>query len=1307
MTFREPQLSNTHQTQPAHWLRGDALQTHLAFWKEQLGAHPPVSELPADFPRLAVQTYRGAEHTLALSSSLGEALRKKYGDDLQTAALAAFQVMLYRYTGQEDLALAFSSAGNEGSNGQAGTALLLRTNLRGNPSCAEVFARTRATLRAALAHRALPFEQLVAELFRDRDLRQYPLFQTMFTSAPIAAENHTDLVLHFTPTAQGYVARFRYNADLFKPDTMARMAGHYETLLRGFAEHAEARIAALPMLTEAERQRMLREWNATQTAFPQDKCLHQLFEDHVARAPEAVALRFGEVQLSYRELNRRANQLAHYLRGLGVDREVRVGISLERSVEMALAILGVLKAGGAYVPIDPAYPKDRQAFMLHDSQVKLLLTQKHLVEKIPAHEARLICVDGDWHEIAKARATNPHTEVTPQNLAYVIYTSGSTGRPKGIALRHQGVVNNIFDLNDSFGVGAGDQCLAISSLSFDMCVYEVLGTLAAGGAIIMPAPERLHDVTHWAELVARHGVTVWNSAPQLLEMLVSHTEPQPALHPRSIRVVILGGDWVPVTLPDRLQALAKNARVIVLGGATEASIHSIVFPVLKTDPQWKSIPYGKPQRNQRAYILDANLQPLPLGLPGELHLGGLGLARGYYNRPELTVERFLPNEFSGESGDRIYKTGDLARWKEDGNIELIGRMDHQVKIRGHRIELGEIAAVLKEHEAVAETVVIAREDEPGDKRLVAYVVPGQVAAPSGNGEQISQWRSIYDDTYAQESDLKFAPTMNFVGWISSFTGLPFSEEELRESLDRAVARILALRPERVLEIGCGTGLILFRVAPHCQKYDASDLSPVALQGIAQQLQQAQLTHVALQTRLAHDFEGVPAEAYDTVIINSVTQHFPSIAYLKQVLAGAVRALKPGGAIFIGDIRSLPHLEWFQLAIEMSRAVPGLSCAELRQRVQRRVRQEKELFIDPAFFSALHAELPQIAQVRARLKRGRHHNEINKFHYDVILRVGESAAAPEITWLDWQKENLSLSSLRARLVAARPARLGLRRVPNARVCDEARAWKWLREGETPADLGALRAALQNDAAQNFIDPEALCQLSEELGYVAEMSWSGAHEPGRCDVLLQRRELSEEVPPRFAIEQEKPKPWPQYGNQPFVAGNERKLMPELRSYLSARLPDYMVPAAFVFMEKLPLSPNGKLDRRALPAPEHDRPELAVDFVGAQNPLEEILCAIWAEALGLHRVGVHDNFFELGGHSLTATQIISRTSAALQITVPLRALFENPTVAQLAQSIQTLAAQLHVNVVAVAETLAQINQLSEEEAEAMLEERLSLGH
>jgi amino acid adenylation domain-containing protein len=473
-----------------------------------------------------------------------------------------------------------------------------------------------------------------------------------------------------------------------------------------------------------QRRRQVEEFNRTERDYPSDLLLHELFERRVALAPDAPALEEAGGRLSYAELDVLAARMAARLRALGVGPESLVAVMLERSSRLVATLLGVLKAGGAYVPLDPSYPSERLRYMLEDSGAKVLVTEAALLPLAPAAEGVSVVTQEEVSGDGIVVVTMPVApRARPENLAYVIYTSGSTGRPKGIAVTHGGVVNNVVDLNESFSVGAHDSVLALSSPSFDMSVYEFFGMLGAGGKVVIPDGPRAKDVAHWAELIRRHGVTVWNSAPSLLKALVDYVEGRAELRPASLRLALLGGDWIPVSLPDRLKALAEGLEFISLGGATEASIHSMIYVVEESDPAWKSIPYGRPMANQRAYLLDPRLEPLEACESGEIHYGGVGLARGYLGRPALTAEKFIPDPFGAVPGARMYKTNDAARFRPDGEVELIGRMDFQVKIRGMRVELDEIAAALRRCPAVRECVVLAREDTPGDKRLVAYVVP--------------------------------------------------------------------------------------------------------------------------------------------------------------------------------------------------------------------------------------------------------------------------------------------------------------------------------------------------------------------------------------------------------------------------------------------------------------------------------------------------------------------------------------------------------------------------------------------------------
>jgi len=736
-------------------LRGEALAAEVGYWRGRLEGMATL-EVPTDRARPAAQSFRGATHTFDLSPELTAALRalnKREGVTMFMTLLAALQTLCYRYTGQEDVVVSTGTSNRNHPDTEALIGcfiniLLMRSDLSGNPSFLELLGRVRKVAVDAYAHQDFPFELLVEALGPERDLSYNPLSQVMLVLhnapaeamrlkdlviEPIEGERNTaqlDLNLQIWERPDRLTGLLEYDTDLFERSTIIRMVGHFQNLLEAAVRNPAQRLRELPLLTEAERHQLLVELNETPAVFPAHLCLHQLFEAQAQTSPRALAVIAENSSLTYEELNRRADRLAHELRALGVGPGKGVAVCVERSPEMVQGLVGTLKAGGAIVPLDPAYPKERLAFMLEDAQVSVLLTQRHLADRIPRHGAETVYLDADGRDGEHDSAPNLNSGVTPGDLAYVIYTSGSTGLPKAVMLDHRGRVNNFSDFNRRFRVGAGDRLIALSSLSFDMSAYDVFGTLASGAAIVLPRASKERDPSHWADLMRRHKVTIWHSAPALLEMLLEQFGDRPESAPASLRLALLGGDWIPLTLPGRLKKLVAGVRVISLGGATEASMDSIIYPVEKSDPAWRSIPYGRPMANQTGYILDAHLQPVPIGVPGELYLGGVGLAWGYRNRPELSAEKFIPHPFGGEPGSRLYKTGDLARHMPDGNIELLGRLDQQVKLRGLRIELGEIVATLKQHHAVKEAVALVREDEAGNKHLVAYIVPGQEPLPA-------------------------------------------------------------------------------------------------------------------------------------------------------------------------------------------------------------------------------------------------------------------------------------------------------------------------------------------------------------------------------------------------------------------------------------------------------------------------------------------------------------------------------------------------------------------------------------------------
>ncbi|MBW4673930.1 MAG: amino acid adenylation domain-containing protein [Desmonostoc geniculatum HA4340-LM1] len=726
------------------WLSGSVLESQLNYWEQQLAGAPGVLELATDKPRPPMQSFRGAAEFFLLNRDLTQRLKQLSQQSETTlfmTLLAAFLVLLSRYSGQSDIVVGSPIANRNSKSveqlmGFFANTLALRGDLSSNPSFAEFLAQVRQTTLSAYAHQDLPFEMLVEKLQPERDLSRNPLVQVMFSlqnapqsstnlsglniqniALPIDIKARFDLEVNFWETPGGLEGTWCYNTDLFDATTITRIAQHFETLLQAIVANPRGRVFELPLLSPAERHQLLVEWNNTQTDYPHDLCIHQLFEEQVEKTPDAVAVVYEDEQLTYYELNCRANQLAHYLRSLGVGASELVGICVERSPLMIVGLLGILKAGGAYVPLDPEYPQERQQFMLADTQVKVLLTQQKLLESVFQHQAHVVCLDSDWQVIHQANQDNLNSIVSAENLAYVIYTSGSTGTPKGVVVTHQAV--NRLVKNTNYVQLTPDDCVAqAANIAFDAATFEIWGALLSGAKVAIVPKSILLIPKEFAVNLRSYKVSVLFLTTALFNQLAS-VVPQAFA---SLKYLLFGGEAVDPRWVQQVLDKGAPQHLLHVYGPTENTTFSSWYLVEDLATTATTIPIGRPIANTQIYIFDQYLQPVPVGVPGELHIGGVGLARGYLNRSELTNQKFIPNPFTaGES--KLYKTGDLVRYLPDGNIEYIGRIDNQVKIRGFRIELGEIEAILSQHEDVQVSCVIVREDTPGEKRLVAYVVP--------------------------------------------------------------------------------------------------------------------------------------------------------------------------------------------------------------------------------------------------------------------------------------------------------------------------------------------------------------------------------------------------------------------------------------------------------------------------------------------------------------------------------------------------------------------------------------------------------
>jgi amino acid adenylation domain-containing protein len=732
------------------YLEADVLGDQLGYWKERLADLSPL-RLPTDRPGNSWSTFKGGREGFSLGQALSQkvkSLSREEGVSLFTTLLACFKVLLFRYSGQTDVAVGTFKHGRtrgelESLVGMFVNTLVLRTDFSGDPSFLELLQDVRKTCKGAFTHEELPFDLLVDELQPERQVGRNPLFQVSINyHASVVAPDFPDLtVSQFTVGRFGSsqlrndTAKFdleltwydsehevegliEYSTDLFDRSTIRRVIAHLRMLIEAIVTDPSRPVSRLPLLTEAERRRLLVEWNATETAFPHATTLAERFEAQVAATPGRVAVVFGDLQLTYRELHDRASHLAGFLsRHSEIGPDVCVGLCTERSIEMVVGILGILKAGGAYVPLDPDAPPGRLAFMIHDAGIDCLLTQDHLRAELPDFGGTVLALDADWDMITQARGGSVESGVTADNLAYVIYTSGSTGVPKGVMIS-QGAISNHMDwMQRAFPLTETDCIAQKTPFAFDASVWEFFAPLLVGARLAVAGKDGHRDPSYLARFVTENNVTILQVVPTFLRQLLEESLPSNG----SLQRLFCGGEVLPIDLVGRWCA-SSSATLINLYGPTETAIDAL-SRVCGDPERFLSVPVGRPVANTQAYVLDSAMQPVPIGVSGELYLGGRQLARGYVGRADLTAERFLPDPFSPAPGARLYKTGDLVRFRADGDLEYLGRIDHQIKIRGFRIELGEIETVLGELPLIRETVVIVREDSPGDKRIVAYVVP--------------------------------------------------------------------------------------------------------------------------------------------------------------------------------------------------------------------------------------------------------------------------------------------------------------------------------------------------------------------------------------------------------------------------------------------------------------------------------------------------------------------------------------------------------------------------------------------------------
>uniref|UniRef100_UPI00124DA0B8 non-ribosomal peptide synthetase n=1 Tax=Gemmobacter serpentinus TaxID=2652247 RepID=UPI00124DA0B8 len=1200
-----------------NWLTGARLKEAEDFWLGQLGGLPPVPvQLPTDRPRPAAQSHRGATHSFDLDAATTAGLRRlaaRHGATLFMVLNAAYAVLLARYSGQSDIVIGSPIANRrvpalESLVGFFVNTLVLRHQVEITQPFTTLLDQVRQTALAAYDHQDLPFEHLVDLLNPKRDLAHAPIFQvamalqnmprqaldlpglTLSTSRAEAVTAKFDLSMTLFETDDHLHCDAEYATDLFDAATIGRLCADFSRLLQAIVASPDLPLHLLSPPDQAELDQ-LAQWNRTASPIAAPSVV-EAFRARAAAHPQSLALIWQDQRMTYDALDRASNRLAHALRAAGVRPGMLVGLGTGRGIAHICGGLAILKAGAAFVMLPMDAPADRLAYVLADANLR------HVIGS----------ASGPWPEgialidpEAAGYSEAPLPPFARVDRAYVVYTSGTTGQPKGSINTQSGLANFCDWWGGLLDLEPGRIVSAVSNVAFDGNICEIWPTLTHGATLVIVAEDTLRDPWLLADLLAEHQVdTVYLPMGYLDAIAKSGFD-----WPPSLRHVLAGGDRMKgYLLPHEPGLPLTNVY-----GPSETQTVSTAF-TLGPDHDGP-VPIGRPLPNTRAYVLDAMLNPLPPGAVGEICIAGHGVGEGYLNRAGLTADRFRPDPF-GPPGSRMYCSGDMGRFLPNGNLDFIGRQDGQLKVRGFRVELAEVERALLDQDSVAEAVVIAETDAQAGQRLLAYVVPRPGESPTQ-----SHWQSTFEQIYAHEAAAEEdSAEFDITGWTDSYSGAAIPAPEMAEWLDETITRITNLAPARVLEVGCGTGMILHRIAPLAQSYTATDLSQTVLEKLGRGLAPG-ARHVDLHHCPADDWTRFAGRRFDTVILNSVAQYFPSLDYLGQWLAAAVAHIDTG-TIFLGDIRNLTLAEPFALSVidygagadphAETRTVAGL-----RGQLARHLAMEPELLVDPAWFFAQAAQDPRITAVRVRPKLGRAVNELTRFRYDVELTIGGArpAGAPE----KWQAFT-HLPDLEAQLAQGLP-RLALRDIPDRRLAPMQALLQALRS----LPDAATRAQLHAHAAgqPSGVDLNDLLDLAARYGYQIDFCLGGS---GLNAVLWRDGRL----PDWASLYRQTPRPAARHGNMPYQPERNAVLVAQLTEALTARLPAYMLPWRISVLPRLPLTSNGKVDRRGLPAVDHG------DLGGGEvlSGVAAGVAGIWGEVLGLapETLGGQANFFALGG-------------------------------------------------------------------------------
>lgn len=1299
----------------AYWqtqkLEDHAWDHHLEYWKQRLNESTSPTLLPDK--RYSDSTQQpGAEVRFQLPILLCEQLddyRIHSGSTLFALLFTVFNILLHRYTGETNMLTGTPIANRnyteiEGIIGYFVNLLPLSIHIEPDITFQQLLNHVMQSSAEAFLHQDFPFDRLIEELQPERSDQAIPLIRHLFVFQNQAMPNlqitnaqmevielynrtsKTDILLSMAGGKDGITARLEYNSDLYLPATIERLAEHFIILTQAVMESPTLPIQQLNLLCASEEERLSLKAPIIQQPSTATT-LHKQFEQTVMTFPERTAIQGITAVWNYKELNEYANQIAHYLLERGVLRGQFIALYMDRSPTMIASLIAILKVGCAYVPIDAAYPQERIQFMLEDAQCTMIIVDDKTIDQLPILENVVLNMDQSQHQVKQCSKENLHLNIDSDQLAYMIYTSGSTGKPKGVLIEHQNVSRLFRSTAPLFQFDEHDVWTLFHSCAFDFSVWEIWGALLYGGRLVVVPAESTRSFEDFYQLLIDQKVTVLNQTPSAFKQLI-HIEQllhvdQENKHLNTLRYVIFGGEALELeSLRPWIDRYGDDSpQLINMYGITEITVHATYRRITMNDLQEGSGSLiGVPLPDMSAFVLDSLQQPVPIGVVGELYIGGPGVSRGYWQREELNQLRF--SQYVGgisaidDNPFRVYRSGDLARWTAFGELEYIGRIDDQVKVRGYRIELGEIEAAIQQYPLVSQNVTIIEHNDLGDPKIACYLIPHenyteQLIQEMRQEEQIAnRWVTVFDGYYMADND-HIDKTFHTVGWNDSYQGEAIPAEQMEEWTNATVQRIQKYQPKRILEIGCGTGLLLFRLATTCEAYTGIDFSSQAIQYIEQHLSilGEDAAKVQLHQASADELDKIPLEPVDMVIINSVAQYFSDLDYLNKVLTQATSRLRPGGTIFLGDVCGIMFTEPFQASIVKQSVEGEMSVVDFQQLVQHKIHQHNELMLGLSYFKNIKASIPAIQHTDLLYKKGQYHHEMNKFRFDAILHTGQPQLWEPVADYDWSEvsslsQNYSDDFAHLLYLSEKHDEHSfvIRNIPNARLQEEWNFMKWYHMAHPATLLSSYSSTIH---PSQIIDP-----------YKAEASWindrhdlewlvTSSAEQGCMDAIFYPKGIQKQYPVINQSLNSEEQEVSTTASIPLRSTLEGYLGKQIRSSLKGRLPTYMIPSEFVILDRFPLTVNGKIEYSQLKRlkPQRVLSDLSMQEKESGTPTEEALRLIWLQLLDIEYVSLNESFFDVGGHSLLVAQLMFYIKKEFDVHIPLLQLMQEPTIRSIA--------------------------------------------